>query len=483
MLMTLSLGIAFSPASSARNGLVATSTRLTAAVVDQEGEIDAINEEKEIYPGLREDTFFECDDSVSYWKEFISEGNQRNLQRTVDIIVKEANSDNVARAYWASHLLRTGYFTFNALAGSLASDLHERFIANRGNENNESREGIFAFGSFSNGSMVQGLASTDIPTRLWLEVFRSYAQDYKYVKAGLLKTPWDALVKENGVQLNHKQSNPLFAITETMSTVRESIAIFSRRNKQSSPGVYMDSTSTEMYPDYYLNDFHYQTDGWLSSESAKQYEASTETLFLGRQDAMQRQTLIPILKSEIKPETILEVACGTGRFGTFMRDNFPTAKTTFSDLSPYYLEKAKANDEYWMSQRGEDAMEEVTGEKKKAEPATFVQANAETLPFEDDSFDVVTCVYLFHELPEDARARAAKEMVRVVKKGGMIVLSDSLQLGDRPPLDEQIGNFSKLNEPHYVNYVNTYLPDLFEGCEFGEKLLSSSTKTLSFIKK
>ena len=65
----------------------------------------------------------------------------------------------------------------------------------------------------------------------------------------------------------------------------------------------------------------------------------------------------------------------------------------------------------------------------------------------------------------------------------MIVLSDSLQLGDRPPLDDQIGRFSNLNEPHYLNYVQTYLPDLFEGCEFGEKLLASSTKTLSFIKK
>jgi hypothetical protein len=35
-----------------------------------------------------------------------------------------------------------------------------------------------------------------------------------------------------------------------------------------------------------------QTDGWLSDASARVYEVSTETLFLGRQDAMQRQTLV-----------------------------------------------------------------------------------------------------------------------------------------------------------------------------------------------
>lgn len=34
------------------------------------------------------------------------------------------------------------------------------------------------------------------------------------------------------------------------------------------------------YPEYYLNDFHYQTDGPISSESAQNYEASTDTLFL-----------------------------------------------------------------------------------------------------------------------------------------------------------------------------------------------------------
>jgi hypothetical protein len=74
-------------------------------------------------------------------------------------------------------------------------------------------------------------------------------------------------------------------------------------------------------------------------------------------------------------------------------------------------------------------------------------------------------------------------MVRVVKPGGMIALTDSFQLGDRPSLDEQIGNFSNMNEPHYQNYINTYLPALFEGCDFGEKLMSSSSKTLSFIKR
>ena len=51
---------------------------------------------------------------------------------------------------------------------------------------------------------------------------------------------------------------------------------------------------SSMYPRFYQNDFHFQTDGWFSSNSARCYDASTEALFMGRQDAMQRTTLIPI---------------------------------------------------------------------------------------------------------------------------------------------------------------------------------------------
>lgn len=42
------------------------------------------------------------------------------------------------------------------------------------------------------------------------------------------------------------------------------------------------------------NTFHYQTDGWLSTRSAAVYETSTEALFFGRQDAMQRTSLLAI---------------------------------------------------------------------------------------------------------------------------------------------------------------------------------------------
>ena len=55
------------------------------------------------------------------------------------------------------------------------------------------------------------------------------------------------------------------------------------------------------------------------------YEFSTETLFFGRQDSMQRTSLVPLHEyirdlgldpSQLK---LLEVNCGTGRFHTFIK--------------------------------------------------------------------------------------------------------------------------------------------------------------------
>ena len=40
----------------------------------------------------------------------------------------------------------------------------------------------------------------------------------------------------------------------------------------------------------------------------------------------------------------------------------------------------------------------------------FVEGAAEAMPFADAEFDVVTCIYLFHELPPRIRRAAAAEI-------------------------------------------------------------------------
>lgn len=199
---------------------------------------------------------------------------------------------------------------------------------------------------------------------------------------------------------------------------------------------------------------------------------------------MQRSALVPIAEfmagKDPSQVRVLEVACGTGRFATFLKDNYPALDLTLSDLSPFYLAEARSNMRYWKSKRAPD----LTLPGVDGNGTAFYQTAAENLSFPDETFDLVTCTYLFHELPADVRKKAAQEMARVVKPGGMVVLTDSVQLGDRPSMDAGLGGFSSFNEPYYYNYINSDLGLLFDeaGLQCDTKVMSSTTKTLSFRK-
>ncbi len=65
-------------------------------------------------------------------------------------------------------------------------------------------------------------------------------------------------------------------------------------------------------------------------------------------------------------------------------------------------------------------------------------------------------------MPEDARAAAAAEMARVLKRGGLLVLNDSLQKGDRADIDAVMHLFpANYHEPYYMNYTETDVTALF----------------------
>ena len=82
----------------------------------------------------------------------------------------------------------------------------------------------------------------------------------------------------------------------------------------------------------------------------------------------------------------------------------------------------------------------------------------------DETIDVVTSVYLLHELPSKIRKQVAREMARVLMPNGRLILVNSLQYGDHPPFDGLLDLFPILyHEPYYGDYVDTDLPALFEG--------------------
>ena len=89
------------------------------------------------------------------------------------------------------------------------------------------------------------------------------------------------------------------------------------------------------------------------------------------------------------------------------------------------------------------------------------------MPFADGSFDVVTSIFLLHELPRRVRRVVLAEMRRVLKPGGLVVLEDAAQPSDAPELRPVLGQFSKdMHEPFFADYQQDDLAALLEASGF-----------------
>ncbi len=218
-----------------------------------------------------------------------------------------------------------------------------------------------------------------------------------------------------------------------------------RKAERRSDEVYSPELKGEL-PAYFLQNFHYQTGGYLTEESAELYDTQVEILFSGTANAMRRQCLVPLAEfmtgRDQRKVHLADVACGTGRFLRFVRQSWPRMQLTGTDLSEPYLAEAK--------------------EHLKPYKADFVPANAETLPFNDNALDVVTSIYLFHEVPPKIRRVIAAEFARVLKPGGRLIFMDSLQLGDTDGYDRLLETFPiNFHEPYYASYTREDLPQIF----------------------
>ncbi|MDJ0580182.1 class I SAM-dependent methyltransferase [Crocosphaera sp.] len=220
---------------------------------------------------------------------------------------------------------------------------------------------------------------------------------------------------------------------------------------------FADNIEKEGYPSYYLQNFHHQTDGYLSDSSANLYDLQVDLLFNGVADSMRRRILAP-LKEGLKTFSsvpayqikMLDVACGTGRTLKGLRATFPKASLFGVDLSPAYLRKAN----------------QLLSENPRELPQ-LSHANAEDLPHPDNFFHGVSCVFLFHELPGFARQQVIDECFRVTKPGGTFVICDSMQLSDFVEFEVMLNNFSAMfHEPYHQDYIRDNLEERLEKAGF-----------------
>ncbi len=212
------------------------------------------------------------------------------------------------------------------------------------------------------------------------------------------------------------------------------------------------------YPSYYVQNFHHQTDGYLSDRSANLYDLQVELLFGGSADPMRRRILSPLKAgiqkgfASVPPRQIrvLDVACGTGITLKAIRATLPQASLFGIDLSPAYLRKAN------------QSLSEIPGELPQ-----LLQANAEELPYVDNYFHAVTCVFTFHELPPMVRQQVIEQCFRVLQPGGVFIICDSIQKSDSGDLGPIMESFSDVfHEPYYNHYITDNLQERLETAGF-----------------
>ncbi|MDR3605808.1 MAG: class I SAM-dependent methyltransferase [Oligoflexia bacterium] len=277
--------------------------------------------------------------------------------------------------------------------------------------------------------------------------------DSKRIEAGVY--PLSVLTPES----------PIEHVARYPKLIKDAFSIYFRRVRGRTTE--FDPEAKELLSDlprYYRRNFHFQTNGYLSTTSAEVYEHQVELLFKGAADPMRRLIIEPLRErfgdTDGEGLRFLEIGAGTGRATRFVRLAFPKAKVVAVDLSDPYLKVA---------QRKLSDLAKID----------FIQSDGAHLPYREEEFDAAYSVFLFHELPAAARKEIIEESLRVLKFGGFFGLVDSIQTGDKKHFDPILREFpQEFHEPFYRDYIAHPMDDLLKssGVENVRKELGFTSK-------
>ena len=183
--------------------------------------------------------------------------------------------------------------------------------------------------------------------------------------------------------------------------------------------------SGQSYPDYYQVPFHAYAEGNLNWLAAFEAEPATYAMALRvwpqeslswevAQDRLRgsfHQVLDPYLPPVVRQ--YLDVGCSVGISTRYLHRFLQHRQSQAGvepqgvglDLSPYMLSVAQYRND---------------------SPAiAWQQGLAEDTPFETNQFDLVTLQFILHELPQGASQDIFKEMLRILRPGGILAITDN----------------------------------------------------------
>jgi ubiquinone/menaquinone biosynthesis C-methylase UbiE len=204
-----------------------------------------------------------------------------------------------------------------------------------------------------------------------------------------------------------------------------------------------------------------QTEGRLI-RWASFYDISVNIMTLGCVHRLRRMTVDQALLQS--GETLLDVGCGTG--GVTIPAKIRVGETgSAAGIDP--------------------APEMISVARRKAKRAgieiDFRVGVIESLPFPDETFDVVTSSLMMHHLPHHLQVKGLAEIRRALKPGGRILIADMM----RPSPSFIMRLFTSLVLHHgvQVQFGIEDLPKLLREAGFAEiKQLEARFLTIGFVR-
>lgn len=273
--------------------------------------------------------------------------------------------------------------------------------------------------------------------RLYADMASLFKLDLANVEAGIYPLPAD-----------HDGSLP--TLLNRSWLFFEDLPDIHRRRESGQHSEVLTAETRGKRPLYYLQNFHFQSGGYMTDDSAQRCDTQVEVLFNGTANATRRQALPQLHEvfagRDQRRLRLLDVGCGTGRFLDFVKQAWPRLPAVGLDLSEPYVKEAKRHLERWSR-------------------IDLVVGNGESIPVPDDSQDAVTSIFTFHELPPNVRRIVFREFARVLKPGGRVVLVDSLQRGDEPDYEGLLELFPQsFHEPYYTSYIEEDFGAIGKAC-------------------
>ena len=135
-------------------------------------------------------------------------------------------------------------------------------------------------------------------------------------------------------------------------------------------------------------------------------------------------------------EKILELGCGDGKVLVNLKKNGHTGSLVGSDLSKgMYSESVKIC-------------------KKEKLPIEFIEASADKLPFEDNSFDVILAFFMIYHMPNIDLA--LKEWNRVLKPNGklLVAIGSEKNLSNRKKLTVPMKEKAGVTKKRFIDSIS-----------------------------